>query len=204
MLRLALLAVLPAGVFALGHDRAVVDGMTIELRRYRASMPPAEVLARWPLEGTAGPERRSAGDWLVVSRLQGRLQETLQARPDGAGGSEVLLSRVDLRAPLAALVPPPFTLPAGSSVLRTIGFEEAAGRATQFVISLPGRPGHALPILCARLLERGWRPSGSRGCDGSLPTGPRWFLRGGETLAVDLRVDGARSRAVIGHVVPRP
>lgn len=203
MLSLAWLAVLPAGVVSLGIDRAVVDRRPIEIHRYHAAMLPADVLARWPFEGAAGPEQRRSGEWLVVTRLLGRMQETLQVRPDGEGGSEVILSTVDLRAPPAASAPLPFPLPAGSSVLRAIAFDDAAGRAAQFVVLLPGRPEHALQLVCARLLERGWRSAGTRDCAAS-PGGARWFLRGGETLAVDLRPAGARSRAVIGHVVPRP
>lgn len=189
-------------VVPVASDAMVVDRVPMQVHRYRSRLPPEGVLALWPhARSVARPRGESAGGWHIVSRLRGSLQETLQARPDGSGGSEILLACLDLQAPLAAPVRPPFPLPAGSAILRTVSFDDPAGRARQFVVSLPGEPGHAMHRLCPRLLEGGWRPVGTEGCE--RPAAARWYLRDNETLGIDLRGDGAATRAIIGYVVPR-
>ncbi|MGD9599067.1 MAG: hypothetical protein AB7G76_05650 [Steroidobacteraceae bacterium] len=204
MLSLILLAGLPYGLIALGVDRAIVDRVPIELRRYHSATPPADLLAHWPFDEAPPQARPASGGWLVASRVRGHWHEAVQARPDGTGGSEVLWSRVDLRAPLAPSEALPFAMPAGAVVLRAVGVIGTAGRGTQFIVSLPGRPGHALPLLCARLAERGWRLVGAADCRIASSPAARWFVRGDETVAVDMRAAGAGSRAVIGLLVPRP
>lgn len=198
------LGALPREMIPVGNDSVVVDRVPLVVQRYRSQLPPAKALALWQRDRTDGPAPGATGGWQIVSRRQGTVQETLQARPDGWGGSELMLSRVDLSAPLAAAAALPFALPAGGTLLRTIGFRDAGGQGTQFIVSLPGRPPHALPQLCARLLARGWRLVGASDCGAPQPATSRWFMRGEETLGVDLRQSGAGSRAVIGHVAPRP
>lgn len=196
---------LPPDFMPVASDSAVVDRVPLELHRLHSPRQPEEALALWTRDRAVAPPPVATGDgWQVVSRRLGTLHETLQARPDGRGGSDIVLSRVDLGAPLAAAAELPFDLPAGGEILRTIGFDDAGGHATQFIVSLAGRPAHALRLLCARLLARGWRLAGPSHCETPQATSSRWFMRGEETLGVDLRLVGAGSRAVIGHVVPRP
>ncbi|MGE0581799.1 MAG: hypothetical protein AB7P31_06690 [Steroidobacteraceae bacterium] len=196
---------LATALVPVASDQVVVDRVPMTLHRYRSRLAPERVLALWA-QGAAGgpPPRDLAGGWRVASRLDGSLQETLQVRADrAAGGSEVLLSRVELRAPLAALARPPLTLPAGSTVLRTLTFDDATGRASQFIVSLPGGPQRAMAQLCPRLLERGWQPAGKASCAARAIATTEWFLRGAETLGLALHARGAGTRAVIGYLEPR-
>ncbi len=197
---------LSADVVPLASEWAVVDRVPMELHRYHSRLAPGAVLALWA-DSSAAPApapRDLPGGWRVASRLRGALQEILQARPDGAGGSEVILSRVDLLAPPARALPLPFALPAGGALLRTVELADPAGRGHQFIIALPGAPARALAQLCPRLLDRGWHPVGAHGCDGAGGATSQWFLRGAEMLGIDLRPSGAHTRAVIGHVVRQP
>jgi len=186
-------------------DAMTVDRAPMQVHRYRSRLCPEDVLALWsrahPFES---PQSRIAGDWRVVSRLQHTTQETLQVRSVESGGSEILLARVNLRAPLAAPVRPPLPLPAGAIVLRVVSFDDAAGRASQFIVSLPGAPARMLAQLCQNLLDRGWHPAGRTDCLERRPGEAQWFLRGTETLGLDLRADGAATRAMVGHAGPRP
>lgn len=204
MLSLILLAGLPVDMITIGVDRAIVDRVPMELRRYRSTRPPGDLLARWPFDGSPAHSRPASGGWQTVSRVQGHWHEAVQARADGAGGSEVLYSRVDLRAPLAPIEALPLAMPAGGVVLRTVVFSDAAGRCAQFIVSLPGRTAHMWPLLCTRLAARGWRLVGAADCRAAAPAAARWFVRGDETVAVNLRESGRGSRAVIGYLVPRP
>jgi hypothetical protein len=193
-------------VMPIASEVSIIDRVPMEFHRYRSRLSPDAVLALWRgASDSHGPAPRDvAGGWRVASRLQGARQETLQARADRAGGSEVIVARVDLRARPAPLLHPPFALPASSVIRRTIELGDSAGRAFQFVVSLPGAPRRAMVQLCARLLERGWQPVAASGCASPDPLTTQWFLRGTETLGIELQPSGAHTRAVIGHVVPTP
>ncbi len=189
----------------LASDAVVVDRVPMALHRYRSVLAPARLFALW--SGGASdrpPVRDIAGGWRVASRIEGSWQETLQVRSDGAGGSEVLRSRVDLRAPLARPESLPFALPAGGAVLRTLAFHDRAGRGSQFIVAIQGSPPRAMSLLCARLLEGGWQPVATDGCAMPVTAATAWFLRGAETLGLSLRASGRGSRAVIGFVSPQP
>lgn len=213
LIALLLAAAQPAGpaprlsrdVVPVSSDSVTVDGVPMQIHRYRSQLAPEDVLALWGRPAADGPPPRSlTGGWQLASRLHGTRQETLQARAGAAGGSEVLLARVDLRAPLAAPAQLPFRLPAGSRILRTVVLADKEGRAHQFIVAMPETAPRAMTQLCARLVAGGWRPAGSLACDSANAPGVRWFLRGSETLAVALRAASTGSRAVIGHQVPRP
>lgn len=196
MLSLLLAAALAPSAFTLiNRDHAIVDRVPIEIERYRSSLPPAQALAAWDPSAIT-----SSGAGPVGSRQRGPHRETLQARVVRGGGSELLLSRIDLRRPRAAPPRLPFTLPAGSVVLRAVQFESAAAT---FVVSLPGHPAGAFALLCARLRAEGWSLPREGGCDSGGP-GAHWFLRGGATLAIDLRAAARGSRAVIARTGERP
>ena len=197
MLSLLLAAALvPAAFVPVDRDHVIVDRVPIEIERYRSSLPPAQALAAW---GPAAIRPPAAGAGSIGSRQRGPYQETLQVRAAHGGGSELLLSRIDLRRSLAAPSRLPFALPAGAIVLRTVRFE--ATTAATFVVSLPGRPAGAFTLLCVRLRAEGWSRPGEGGCDRGGTTS-HWFLRGGATLAIDLRASARGSRAVIGYMGP--
>lgn len=194
----------PREAVLVSGDAVTVDRAPMQVRHYRSRLPPESVLAHWFQSHPVGPpEREMAGGWRIASHIQDATQETLQVRPSESGGSEILVARVNLEAPLAPPMRPPLPLPAGAVVLRAISFADATGRASQFIVSLPGTPVRALEQLCRRLFERGWQSVEQRGCEARRANRAHWFLRGTETLGVDLRTDGAKTRAVIGHVGPR-
>lgn len=196
---------LPREAVLVSRDALTVDRAPLHVQHYRSRLSPEGVLAHWHQAHPVGPpERAIPGGWRIASHLQDATQETLQVRASARGGSEIVIARVNLEAALAPPLQPPLPLPAGAIVLRVIAFAETAGRASQFIVSLPGTPARALAQLCQRLRERGWQPAGQRGCEAQRADKAMWFLRGAETLGVDLRTDGARTRAVIGHVGPRP
>lgn len=195
---------LGADITLAGSDVMTVDRVPMQLHRYRTRLPPAAVLALWPDgRAPAGPSSGAEGGWRMVSRLRGATHETLQARPGAAGGSDVLLSHVDLDARLAPAVALPVSLPSGSTLVRTVAFDDAAGRASQFVVVIPDRPQRTLALLCRLLAGAGWRAVGAAGCTTAVEATSLWFVRGAETLGLDLRAQGTGTRAVIGHVVPR-
>lgn len=189
-----------SGATLLDRDAVIVDRVPLQIERYRSGLAPRQALAAWADPAAAAPTR-SAGGWQVASRGAGAIRETLQARADGRGGSELILARVDLRTPLAAPAQLPLQLPAGASVLRAIQYDEPAARASQFLLSIPGGRRRALAQLCARALDSGWRVPGTADCARGEA---RWFMRGDETLGIEARAGGRHARVVIGHVAPRP
>lgn len=188
------------GATLLDSDAVIVDRVPLQIERYHSGLAPQQALAAWAEPAGAAPGR-SAGGWQIASRGAGAIRETLQARADGRGGSELILARLDLRAPLAAPAQLPLQLPAGAAVLRAIQFGDPAAGASQFLVSIPGSRRRALVQLCARALASGWRVLGSADCARGEA---RWFMRGGETLGIEARTGGRHARVVIGHVAPRP
>lgn len=205
MLSVAWVAALAlSGATLIDRDAVIVDRVPLQIERYRSGLAPEQVLAAWSDSSAAPVPNRSVGEWRIASRRSGAIHETLQARADARGGSELILARLDLRSPLAAPVQPPLPLPAGGEVLRVIQFNETRARASQYLVSIPGGSARALAQLCARAVGSGWRVLGAADCASQRGARARWFMRGSETLGIEARQGGRRSRVVIGHVAPRP
>lgn len=205
MLSLAWVAALAlSGATLIDRDAVIVDRVPLQIERYRSALAPGQVLAAWSDSSTASDPNQRAGEWRVATRNSGAIHETLQARADGRGGSELILARLDLRSPLAAPVKLPLSLPAGGEVLRAIQFNEARARASQYLVSIPGGSARALAQLCARAADSGWRVLGAVDCARGRGSQARWFMRDDETLGIEVRAAGRRTRVVMGHVAPWP
>lgn len=193
MLTLLLVAAVAAPAFTfVDRDQVIVGRVPVQIERYRSTLAPAQAVAAW---GPDTSDPQIAGAWSIANRQRGPEWETLQAREARGGGSELILSRIDFRKPLAASARVPFALPAGATVMRTLRFE-GAQRASVFVVSLPRRPAGVVGSLCARVQAGGWRAPHGGGCEHGAGLA-RWFVRGGATLAIDLRPHGRGARAVI-------
>jgi len=194
---------LPGATF-IDRDAVIVDRVPLQIERYHSGLAPEQALAAWAGPASAGVPNPPVGEWRIASRTSGAIRETLQARADGRGGSELILARLDLRSPLAAPAQLPLSLPAGASVLRTIHFQDTGAQASQYLVSIPGGRARALAQLCARALDSGWRMLGVSDCAGGRGPLARWFMRGEETLGIEVRGRGRHARVVLGHVAPRP
>jgi hypothetical protein len=204
MLRLWIAALALPGATFIDRDAVIVDRVPLQIERYHSSLAPEKALAAWAASAPGAVSNPSAGVWRIASRTSGAIRETLQARADGRGGSELILARLDLRSPLAAPAQLPLSLPAGGSVLRAIHFRETGAKASQYLVSIPGGRARALAQLCVRALDSGWRVLGASDCAGSRGPLARWFMRGEETLGIEVRGGGRNTRVVMGHVAPRP
>lgn len=192
------------GATLIDRDAVIVDRVPLQIERYHTGLAPQRALAAWAGSSATAMPNQSVGEWRIASRSSGAIRETLQARADGRGGSELILARLDLRSPLAAPVYLPLPLPAGAAVLRAIHFNEAGTTASQYLVSIPAGRARALAQLCARAVDSGWRVLGPADCARGEGPLARWFLRGDETLGVEVRAGGRTTHAVIGHVAPRP
>jgi hypothetical protein len=139
-------------------EPVAVDGVWMTVQRVTGSGVPElarRIEARWRSQGSQVKEQQQ-GRWKVRSRLQGVMSEVMQWHSD-TGGSELLVSVLDVQAPVRPLPSMGLTLPAGciwgrsiSGISGTQSFLQRTARCPHSIQPLSLQLRHSLPT-------QGWR-----------------------------------------------
>ena len=187
---------LPPGAFSrvvatdLSQDGRLTSVATLEpaadvettLAFYREAWPSAP--------GARGHLEARAGDWRVLSRVEGRTLLVVQLR-DGADGTEGFVSAASLE-PGAALRAEPPPMPAGGELLSSTRASDGAHEATTSILVASARPGEIAAFYRDRLARDGWALVSDREHGGA-----RVLLLDGREARVEIVVSDVDGRSVV-------
>jgi hypothetical protein len=132
----------------------IVDGISMTVQRVTgagATELARRIEANWHRQGSA-VKTNQQGAWTVLSRLQGPTSEVLLWRTTAAG-PELLLSTLDVRAPIRPMPATGLTLPAGCNWGRSTSgwnggqsYIQRSARCTQTMHALSLQLRHSLPL----------------------------------------------------------
>lgn len=187
----------------------VIDGRPVAIAEVDAVGPPpavAEAVAgRWQRERPDEPVvRRETAGWLVLEQRLGTGLRTLQLRTTARGGSHGYEAHTARTA--RATAPPPFGLPPGLRILRTVASSDAGREAVQIVAIAKLSPMAVERGLAALAASAGWTPEtpSGRASPGSASAAQALvFRRGDEQVLAIVGRGPAPSTLVLLHTKPR-
>ncbi len=177
------------------HGRALTvatfrspDGVEEVLDFYRAAWP--------PIDDRPGHVENEAGPWRIVSRLENGTNVALQLQASAGGGSEGLLSFMDITG--AGSVEPGPPVPPGGQLLSTTAGDGIAGRVRTHVVSAIGRAGEVAAFYRDELAREGWHTVSDR--DGRGTAVLMLTRRGARAELVVAEMPDGTSTAVLNEI----
>ncbi len=205
-LTLAIAVIAPAAAGEPPHrDVLRIDGIVVELERRNISHAALDALdaqaAAWERESPSDPVVRSTvGPWRVLGQRRGSVFRSAQFMGTPSG-TVVTLSTRDVHAKPRPPVPP-FPLPAGVEVVRTVETVDEQPSVLQ-VVARARCSASALRERLRTAAERdGWRSQRLTAASPDAPTSLLAWTRGPDELLVTLAGDERDARALL-HVVRR-
>lgn len=200
-LSLAGLALPPGATLELVADDLVQHGRPLSVATFRSGADVEAVLGfyaeLWPDERERpGHVLNEAGAWRIVSRFEDGANLALQLRPSADGGSEGLVSVMDLAAPTSGQAPPP--VPPGGRLLSTTGGRDGERSVRTHVVSATGRAGEVAGFYRDAMERAGWRAVSDREAGGTIVLMFRRRDAGAELVVAEL-ADGS-STAVLNEI----
>lgn len=190
---------LPDGIERRGVlSDAVIDGRAATVTVLHSALGPQEALERcqraWSAEGGQPPRSARIGEWVVLWRRVGTVDEVLQWRATPDGGAMGYLSRSRPAGQARLAVPGP--LPGGFVAVRSL-WQRADGRAVLTRTARGDMPTDAAQAVWRDTLRRqGWIPE-RRDRQGE------WFRRpGGQALVRHASVPGGTLSTLIEETAP--
>ena len=138
-----------------------VNGLTLQVRTARVDLPPESladaILEAWRDAGNAGLRFDPDADRTVLGRQSGTVHETVTLLPAAdPGATTVVHAENDSRQTPSTVPTPPFQLPRGLKVTRTVEDVSGSKPVKFFFMSSELRPAETAERLRAAVLNARW------------------------------------------------
>ncbi len=188
---------------------ARINGLPSRIERFESTASVEEMLghyrAFWARSPNGKPMENEAGGWRSISTRHGPFQIAVQVKPRDAGGSEGLVSVMNVLEAKADYVPRNLPKVSGSRVLQVT--ESVDGPIRSFLVTLTSTQGVELNAQLYRdeLRSQGWKPLDQMNAPGirGTPSHFSGFKRGEESLDMTIiETKARRSRITVNLTLP--